>query len=144
MRAAGTGDIQMAEILLSSGGSLSAVDDDGDGPLFYATSRAQVEMVDYLLREGADPSPKPNVQGHTPLSAAATWAIGNALPLGTTSSAFQAIAVALLRAGADPTLIYGHGFAIALQGSGGLQPIALNRLQRILAADGLRVVWIAD
>lgn len=55
-RAAWRGHDEMVKLLLDSGANIEAVDNTGDTPLSFATSRQQIETMKLLLARGADPN----------------------------------------------------------------------------------------
>src|SRR5579862_7248363 len=81
------GDTGEARKLIQQHGDVNAAQPDGATPLHWAVYRSNQEMVDLLLRAGANPKVA-NQEGSTPLWLACTN--GNA-----------GIVAALLKAGAD-------------------------------------------
>lgn len=84
--------LEIAELLVASGTDLNAVTSIGETPLHWAVFSD--ELVVFLISEGA--VPKPNMYGATPLHFAAR--MGHPVSV-----------KALLRAGASPNALDGHG-----------------------------------
>ena len=55
-KAAHVGNLEIAKMLLERGADANAIADYSIRPLMYAVGRGDIEMVQLLLRYGADPS----------------------------------------------------------------------------------------
>lgn len=89
LAAVSTGCVKTAAQLVAAGLSVNMGDEDDDTPLTLAVARSNPDMVDFLLKAGADVN-LPGVGGKSPLRVA----IDTAAPLG--------VVKLLLAAGADP------------------------------------------
>lgn len=89
LAAVSTGCVKTAAQLVAAGVSINMGDEDDDTPLTLAVARSNPEMVDFLLKAGADVN-LPGVGGKSPLRVA----IDTAAPLD--------VVRLLLAAGADP------------------------------------------
>ncbi|HCS23323.1 MAG TPA: ankyrin repeat domain-containing protein [Alphaproteobacteria bacterium] len=89
LAAVSTGCVKTAAQLVAAGVSVNMGDEDDDTPLTLAVARSNPDMVDFLLKAGADVN-LPGVGGKSPLRVA----IDTAAPLG--------VVKLLLAAGADP------------------------------------------
>jgi len=100
LAAVSTGCVKTAAQLVAAGVSVNMGDEDDDTPLTLAVARSNPDMVDFLLKAGADVN-LPGVGGKSPLRVA----IDTAAPLG--------VVKLLLAAGAD----------VNLPGVGGKSPL---------------------
>ena len=101
--AARDGNIAWARLMLEHGGDLKARDSLGRNPLDVAVARAEPEVVEFLLAQGADVNAADR-RGETALHRLRTWS-ANA----EEKAARQKIFAALLKAGADPNAMDGGG-----------------------------------
>jgi ankyrin repeat protein len=69
--AASLGRTDVAKVIRGAGGRLDIADKHGNQPLWYAVGhpRSDTELIEFLIREGADPNYK-NRYGKSPLSIA--------------------------------------------------------------------------
>jgi ankyrin repeat protein len=72
--AARGGSVEVANLLVSRGESVSAKDRNGETPLFWAAEGRRLETAEFLVKHGADVNAT-NSFGRTPLLAAARYAI---------------------------------------------------------------------
>lgn len=121
MLAAGGAKNDVLLLLDRHGADFGEVDADGDTVLFYAVSRGHVGTAELLISAGAAADPRPNASGHTPMTFAAIMAVSpQQRPEGTTADDYNAIVRLLLRAGADPTRMFGLGLGLARRVMNGL------------------------
>ncbi|MDI6911825.1 ankyrin repeat domain-containing protein [Nocardioides sp.] len=126
MLAAGGGKNEILEELNRYGADFDETDRDGDTALFYAVSRGRASTAELLVSAGASAGPPANASGHTPLVFASMMAVSpQQRPAGTTADDYNAIVRTLLRAGADPTQMFGIGVGLARRVMNGLD-FALN------------------
>lgn len=91
-RAAEAGDLELVRELLGQGCPINAFDELGQTPLHYAVLGEHLNVIDVLLRSGADVNAHDErVIGNTPLGEAA-------------STCSLRMARLLVEAGADPTI----------------------------------------
>jgi ankyrin repeat protein len=62
----------VVKLLVARKANPRAADDGGDTVLHLATHRGNVQIVEFLLQQGADPNTPNNYHGRTPLHVAAT------------------------------------------------------------------------
>jgi ankyrin repeat protein len=71
LRAAGNGDVDAAERLMSAGAAADAEDGFGNTPLHRAAMHGHIEVARLLLREHSAEINRRNIDGYTPLHLAA-------------------------------------------------------------------------
>src|SRR5688572_13132812 len=69
--AARRGDVEAVRALIARGADVNVAQGDGMSALHWAAVRDQVELVDVLLRAGADVEAGTRIGGYTPLHVAA-------------------------------------------------------------------------
>lgn len=143
MLAAGSGNSAAVDALCGLGAAVDAVDNDGDSVLYYAAHKGHYTTVQMLLAQGAEANPRHAASGHTPLTAAAALAspLGQR-PADIPSSDFAKIVISLLRAGADPTPMYGAGLMLSKGGTSEVAPLGHLR-QLVEENDHWAVIWVA-
>lgn len=143
MLAAGSGRDEKVRDLHRRGANVNAVDSDGDPVLFYAASRGRVSTVNLLLSLGANPDPRPNVNGETPLTLAAGLATPiRPRPPGTTAEEYTKIVLALLRAGADPSPMYSRRLVLYYWSNGGIVWVRPEHVSMMAFRDDLAVMYL--
>jgi ankyrin repeat protein len=71
MRAALKGDLEMAKAILAAGGTVAALNSDGNNALWLACVEKHIPMIDWLIDAGIDPDNR-NDNGATALMYAAS------------------------------------------------------------------------
>ena len=144
MVAAAAGSNTTVNILHAHGAEVNAVDNDGDSVLYYAASKGHVSTVSLLLRLGANADARPAESGHTPLTIAAVSCVptgNNTLAPGTTVNDYTNIVFALLRAGADASLMYKTGFVLLRYTERGIEEAPLELVPRLVLGDDWAVAY---
>lgn len=142
MLAAGGGHNDVVHTLQRHGANLNAVDDDGDSALYYAASRGRVRTLNLLLSLGADPNPRPSVSGETPLTIAAALATPmHPCPPGTSVSDYTTMVLALLKAGANASLMHSKGFVLTRSTERGLEITPPELVPRLALTDDWSVSY---
>lgn len=115
MLAAGAAQDEVVRMLAASGADINATDDDGDSVLFYAVSRGRLRTARLLLTLGADASPKPGGNNHTPLTVAVMDAFTNGVVRGAVNVAPATDMIRLLLGhGSDASPVFRGGFSFFL------------------------------
>ncbi len=114
--AAADGDLELLRQLVAKGHAIDAFDDDlAYTPLHYAARAEHIDVVEFLLRAGADVNARDSARiGETPLGAVA-------------QTCSYRLAQILVGAGADPTI------------PGWTATTALDRARRRLKPEGRKV-----
>jgi ankyrin repeat protein len=76
------GHLEIAEILISRGADLDAVDPDYSTPLYLAAEEGHPKVVEFLISKGAEVNVKSSRSGYTPLHRAAWGPVGMRKHLG--------------------------------------------------------------
>jgi len=79
MLSAGIGDLNIVEILIANGASLSILDNEGLSALYYAVSKKKIETIHFLVNKIASNIDNPSYEGSTALQRILPTALAHAV-----------------------------------------------------------------